>query len=163
MIVGIDIGGTKTHVAVQQADGTRRDHVLETSTWRQRRNLSDDVAGLHELMFAMSNGEPEVSVVGSHGCDTDADCLALQEALSTRLTETVLVLNDSDCCYQQPGRKTVSRLLRELAPLLSAGALTVRCDRLAAGAGFSVTRGVRVVLYGKQHARSGVRSIGATR
>lgn len=105
MIVGIDIGGTKTHVAVQQADGTRRDHVLETSTWRQRRNLSDDVAGLHELMFAMSNGEPEVSVVGSHGCDTDADCLALQEALSTRLTETVLVLNDSELLLPAAGKK----------------------------------------------------------
>jgi len=105
MIVGVDIGGTKTHVAVQRPDGTRREQLVRTSTWRQRRNLSNDVAGLHELLHAISNGEPEVSVVGSHGCDTDADCLALQEALSTRLSGIVLVLNDSELLLPAAGKK----------------------------------------------------------
>jgi glucosamine kinase len=104
MIVGIDIGGTKTHLAVKAADGTRRDRVLATAAWRFRRDQSADAASLCELVLEMTCEQPTVSVVGSHGCDTDADCLALQQLLSVRLTDTVLVLNDSELLPPAAGK-----------------------------------------------------------
>jgi N-acetylglucosamine kinase-like BadF-type ATPase len=104
MIVGIDIGGTKTHLAVKTADGTRRDRVLATASWRFRRDQSADAAGLCDILLEMTGGQPDACVVGSHGCDTDADCLALQKLMSLRLSEVVLVLNDSELLPPAAGK-----------------------------------------------------------
>lgn len=96
MIAGIDIGGTKTHVAVERADGVRQEWVVETSDWRKRRSAIADAASLADLVKRDHDGIPLSIVAGAHGCDSDADCLRLQELLSRHFEGAVLVLNDAE-------------------------------------------------------------------
>jgi len=96
MIAGIDIGGTKTHLAVQTGGGVVREQVVETTEWRTRRDALADSRALLELLWALSAGQPDAVVIGAHGCDTDTDCLNLQALISGQMAGTVLVLNDSE-------------------------------------------------------------------
>lgn len=96
MIAGIDVGGTKTHVAVERVDGTRKEWVVETSDWRKRQDAISDTASLADLIRLGLDDLPQSIVVGAHGCDTDADCLRLQELLSRHFEGAILVLNDAE-------------------------------------------------------------------
>lgn len=96
MIAGIDIGGTKTHIAAESAHGVRQEWVVETSDWRSRRDAVADVASLAELVKRGDDGIPQSIVVGAHGCDTEADCIRLQALLSRHFDGAVLVLNDAE-------------------------------------------------------------------
>lgn len=96
MIVGIDIGGTKTHILNERVDGARQEWVVDTSEWRKRRDPAADTASLAALIGSGQDGIPQSIVVGAHGCDTDADCLKLQELLSRHFEGVVLVLNDAE-------------------------------------------------------------------
>ncbi|MDE1994483.1 MAG: N-acetylglucosamine kinase [Rhizobiaceae bacterium] len=104
MFLGIDIGGTKTHLVVDGGNGGTREHVLETASWRQRRDRIADASNLIELILQLADGQPTSSVIGSHGCDTDADRLALQVLMAERLHGLVLVLNDSELLLPAAGR-----------------------------------------------------------
>lgn len=96
MIVGIDIGGTKTHILIERIDSARQEWVVDTSEWRKRRDPAADTASLAALIGSRQDGIPQSIVVGAHGCDTDADCLKLQELLSRHFDGVVLVLNDAE-------------------------------------------------------------------
>ncbi len=95
MIAGVDVGGTKTHVMVERQDGSRAEQVVETSSWRHRSDVEDALA-LAELVLAIAGDQPNSTVIGAHGCDSDVDCLRLQGLLSGRLHGLVLTLNDSE-------------------------------------------------------------------
>lgn len=97
MLVGIDIGGTKTQMMA--ANGLAvSDISMPTSQWRGRQNAETDAATLVAALTKMTGGKlPEVLVAGSHGCDTDEECGAFQQRLAQQLpTTVVLVLNDSE-------------------------------------------------------------------
>lgn len=96
MIVGIDIGGTKTHILIERVDGARQEWIVDTSKWRKRRDPAADTASLAALIGSGQDDTPQSIVVGAHGCDTDADCLKLQELLSRHFDGVVLVLNDAE-------------------------------------------------------------------
>lgn len=95
-LVGIDIGATKTHLAVAEPGRGRTDQVHPTDGWRVRRPDEDAPALVALLRRATGGVEPDVTVVGAHGCDSAAACLALQERLAGQLAGAVLVVNDAE-------------------------------------------------------------------
>ncbi|MBD8556016.1 N-acetylglucosamine kinase [Rhizobium sp. CFBP 8762] len=107
MIVGVDIGGTKTHIAALSADKVRSETKMLTAQWRYRRDPNADVTALVDLICKFAGGNsPEVLVVGAHGCDTDRDCQALQALIATHLQCTVSVINDSEVLPAAAGKET---------------------------------------------------------
>ncbi|MDW6023060.1 BadF/BadG/BcrA/BcrD ATPase family protein [Mesorhizobium sp. BAC0120] len=97
VIVGIDIGGTKTHVrAVPVEGGPARDLVLSSGEWRVR-NWELDAARLLELVTGLVEGAPLAAIaVGAHGCDDAEECEAFQAALSARTDTPLAVVNDAE-------------------------------------------------------------------
>jgi N-acetylglucosamine kinase-like BadF-type ATPase len=105
MIVGIDIGGTKTHLLAEEPGGQRLDRVVATSEWRGRRDPAADASSLVSLIGSVTGSiAPVALVVGSHGCDTDDDCRAFQARLAGLLSGAILVLNDSELLLPAAGR-----------------------------------------------------------
>jgi N-acetylglucosamine kinase-like BadF-type ATPase len=105
MLIGIDIGGTKTQLV--GADGARPlfDETVPTSSWRGRRDDDADAAALVALATRNLNGRTlDILVVGSHGCDSDKDCAALQARLASLIAGTVVVLNDSELVPPAAGK-----------------------------------------------------------
>lgn len=97
VIVGIDIGGTKTHLRVKStAGGAARDMVLPTGDWRVR-NWDRDAERLLDLAAGLAEGTPLGAIgIGAHGCDDAAECQAFHAALSTRTNTPVAVVNDAE-------------------------------------------------------------------
>lgn len=102
-VVGIDIGGTKTHVVVAPDDESlqsdSREIVVPSSTWRRALGDFDaDAKGLRELLVTHFGAEVLAGriVVGAHGCENTAQCRALEDALSALVEGPVLVVNDSE-------------------------------------------------------------------
>ncbi|MFS2295538.1 MAG: hypothetical protein FWJ90_23045, partial [Actinomadura sp.] len=95
MVVGIDIGGTKTHLRAESG-GTPRDVVLPTSDWR-RRNWSEDAAALLALAAEIADGASVTAIgIGAHGCDDAAECAAFQSEFEARTAIPVAVVNDAE-------------------------------------------------------------------
>ena len=91
MLVGIDIGGTKTQMMA--ANGLAvSDISMPTSEWRARENAEADAATLVAALTKVTGGKlPGVLVAGSHGCDTDEECGAFQQRLAQLLPATVVL------------------------------------------------------------------------
>lgn len=97
-VVGVDIGGTKTHIVVESASD-RREIVVPSSSWRG--GLGDfaaDAVGLRGLLT--EHFGPDILsaavAVGAHGCENTAQCRELQQALQQGIDGPVVVLNDSE-------------------------------------------------------------------
>lgn len=94
LVLGIDVGGTKTHLRAEDASGqVVVDLVVPTTDWETTLEAKAD-----KLAFLIRDAVPaqvERLVVGAHGCDTDADCTALAELLRVRLGVPTTVVNDS--------------------------------------------------------------------
>jgi N-acetylglucosamine kinase-like BadF-type ATPase len=97
LVVGIDIGGTKTHLrALPLSGGPERDLVLPSAEWRVR-TWDADAANLLELVGRLADNAAIAAMgVGAHGCDDAAECLAFQSALVARTTARVAVVNDAE-------------------------------------------------------------------
>lgn len=94
--IGVDIGGTKTHLRRYLADGTVQDLVLPTIEWRVR-EWGADASALLSLVETFSEGAPIASMaVGAHGCDDVAECNAFQAALAERAGFPIQVVNDAE-------------------------------------------------------------------
>ena len=106
MIAGIDIGGTKTHLAIGSHNNILRQQVVETKVWRARVDAQADASALVHLLGELAGVEPDVLVVGAHGCDTDVDCISFQERLAAEIPGLVLVLNDSELLLPAAGKRS---------------------------------------------------------
>jgi N-acetylglucosamine kinase-like BadF-type ATPase len=94
--VGIDIGGTKTHLRACNAAGSTRDLVMPTADWRVR-DWDKDAAALLENVRQLAEGEQVVALaVGAHGCDDASECEAFQAAFVRRVPYAVMVVNDAE-------------------------------------------------------------------
>ncbi|WP_158250884.1 N-acetylglucosamine kinase [Cryobacterium sp. Y82] len=94
LVLGIDVGGTKTHLRVQDDDGRIViDVVRPTTDWETTLHAKADT--LAKLIRDIGGSPLERIVVGAHGCDTDADCAALAENLQARVGVPTVVVNDS--------------------------------------------------------------------
>lgn len=98
MYVGIDIGGTKTHVQVEGPASSIRQRRVLTQEWLRNRTLEDplSVEALLALVHEVA-GDPGGSplVVGAHGCDTPAQIEAFRNALLASYPGPVVVTNDA--------------------------------------------------------------------
>ncbi|MCT8991533.1 sugar kinase [Chelativorans sp. SCAU2101] len=97
LIVGVDIGGTKTHLrAIPIGGGAARDLVLPSAEWR-RRDWGADAAALLELVARLTGGASVAALaVGAHGCDDAEECRAFQSALAARTDVPLTVVNDAE-------------------------------------------------------------------
>lgn len=102
-LVGIDIGGTKTHLrAVLSDQETELDHIVSTSTWRQTGNVAD-AAALVGLVHQIYGGPPRALAIGAHGCDDTESCVAFRQALLPLAGPHVTVVNDSELLPRAAG------------------------------------------------------------
>lgn len=102
LVAGMDIGGTKTQVMVSRDGVTVADVTVPTADWRTWR-VADDARELAEVVRRIVGGVPDSLAVGAHGCDSDEQCLALQDALHGELGTPVLVVNDSELLVPAAG------------------------------------------------------------
>jgi N-acetylglucosamine kinase-like BadF-type ATPase len=108
-VVGVDIGGTKTHIIVAPADSRAetaselRDIVVPSASWRG--GLGDveaDATGLRALLVEHIGQDALSSplAVGAHGCENTAQCRELERAMRARFSGPVAVMNDSELIPQ---------------------------------------------------------------
>ena len=104
-VVGVDIGGTKTHLALApteddgRASAELREVVVPTSSWRD--DSTDAVASAAALRDVLVHRfGPDAAAapiaVGAHGCDSTAQCRELAGALQARVSGRVVVVNDAE-------------------------------------------------------------------
>ncbi|PTL72181.1 ATPase [Rathayibacter caricis DSM 15933] len=97
--IGIDVGGTKTHVAAVGDDGARLDHVVPSSSWRTGALFSDsgNLARLADLIRSLVRLDERTTLAaGMHGCDTPAQVALAARTLERLLAVPVRVVNDAE-------------------------------------------------------------------
>jgi len=98
--MGVDIGGTKTHLRLSDGGRVLGEKIVSSSSWRQRQ-WQADAAGLirlvNELVGECASGKNiSALAIGAHGCDDAHQCAAFQAALQTLVDYPVCVVNDSE-------------------------------------------------------------------
>ena len=95
--IGVDIGGTKTHVCVASVTASEHeDHIGLTSSWRRTGNIEDVEALLGLIQDLRGERRCHGLAVGAHGCDTTQDCDTFESALQARVDFPVKVVNDAE-------------------------------------------------------------------
>ncbi len=97
LVVGVDIGATKTHIALGMDAAVVAERVVPTSSWRTLSSVRN-AGDLLELVRELAGREVrELPLgVGAHGCDSTQQCLDFEEALVAHLDGPVRVLNDAE-------------------------------------------------------------------
>ncbi|SKB00523.1 BadF-type ATPase [Agreia bicolorata] len=97
-VVGIDVGGTKTHIRAVDTTGSVAEIVVPSAEWRRGSLFSDDdnfarlSSAVHSLGAVASD---TVVVAGVHGCDTDEQTMLATTRLRSLLNAEVTVVNDA--------------------------------------------------------------------
>ncbi|MDR3372872.1 MAG: sugar kinase [Ancalomicrobiaceae bacterium] len=95
LTVGIDIGGTKTHLRAQRQTQIR-DRILPSHEWRVR-DWDVNAVRLLELTAELVDRSPVAAIaIGAHGCDDADECLAFERAFAARTSVPVRVVNDAE-------------------------------------------------------------------
>ncbi|WP_036319927.1 BadF/BadG/BcrA/BcrD ATPase family protein [Microbacterium indicum] len=99
-VVGVDVGGTKTHIATIDTRGERSDVIIPSSAWREG-DVFAHPDNLVRLASAISDGARVVDhtriVIGLHDCDTAEQGRAARAALADELhARNVIVANDGE-------------------------------------------------------------------
>jgi len=97
LVVGVDIGGTKTHLrALPPFGAPPRDLIVESRQWRTE-DWARDAEALLALVHRIADGAAVASIgVGAHGCDDVNECRAFETALKVRTDRPIAVVNDSE-------------------------------------------------------------------
>lgn len=98
MLIGIDVGGTKTHIRLGERRGAGDlDVRVPTSSWLSGRALHDSrsVAALLGLLHEAEADRNAPLAIGAHGCDTEQQVEAFRAALAAQHGGPVLVVNDA--------------------------------------------------------------------
>jgi len=130
-VVGVDIGGTKTHIVLAPADSRAetaselRDIVVPSASWRG--GLGDveaDATGLRALLVEHIGQDALSSplAVGAHGCENTAQCRELERAMRARFSGPVAVMNDSELIPQAMGQE------RAIGVVVGTGAIATARD-----------------------------------
>jgi glucosamine kinase len=94
--IGIDIGGTKTHLRIAGRADDRHDLILPTAAWRVRQ-WDKDAEALLAIARDFAAGTPIAAIaVGAHGCDDQSECDAFRMGLAARADFPVQVVNDAE-------------------------------------------------------------------
>ncbi len=96
VVVGIDVGGTKTHLRAHARQSAPVDMVVASADWRTR-DWRDDAKALLRLSERLVDGVPiKALAVGAHGCDNAAECKAFECAFADQVSYPVVVRNDAE-------------------------------------------------------------------
>jgi N-acetylglucosamine kinase-like BadF-type ATPase len=96
-VIGIDIGGTKTHLATGAGRELTAERIVPTDGWRTA-SPERDAAALRDLVRAWL-GERALGLrlaVGARGCDSTAQCAELARALARHFSGPLRVVNDAE-------------------------------------------------------------------
>lgn len=104
-VIGVDIGATKTHLALGSAVRVAREHVVRTSSWRtpELATRAAALSGLVRNTFGTSALDLALAV-GAHGCDNTSQCLLLESQLRQHFRGPVRVVNDAELMPPAMGR-----------------------------------------------------------
>lgn len=104
LVVGIDVGGTKTHLRARAGRGSVADHVRTSGGWRPH-DAAAAAAWLAELLReALPPGPPPAAVaVGGHACETPRQCADIRSALEALLRVPCLVVGDAELLVPAAG------------------------------------------------------------
>lgn len=92
LTAGVDVGGTKTHVALS----TGEERIVSSAGWH-RDGLDRVARGVAELLHETTSRPLAALAVGSHGCNDRVLCARLGQGLRDRLGELpILVVNDAE-------------------------------------------------------------------
>ncbi|MFF3378780.1 N-acetylglucosamine kinase [Streptomyces sp. NPDC002680] len=102
--VGIDVGGTKTHLRADAGSVTVADHVRSSSGWRPH----DPVAAADWLCALVGEALPVGALpssvaVGGHACETPRQCEEIRSVLQERLGVPCLVVGDAELLVPAAG------------------------------------------------------------
>ncbi|WP_328347332.1 N-acetylglucosamine kinase [Streptomyces violaceus] len=102
--VGIDVGGTKTHLRAFAGGADVVDHVRSSTGWRPHDPgaAADWLAGLIADALPSPLG-PSALAVGGHACETPRQCAGIRAALQERLGVPALVVGDAELLVPAAG------------------------------------------------------------
>ncbi|MEU6253769.1 BadF/BadG/BcrA/BcrD ATPase family protein [Streptomyces sp. NPDC047043] len=97
LVVGIDVGGTKTHLRACVGTELVADHVRSSSGWRPH----DPVAAAGWLAALAADALPQGArpatvAVGGHACETPRQCAQIRTALQLHFDAPALVVGDAE-------------------------------------------------------------------
>ena len=104
LVVGIDVGGTKTHLRACAGTDVVADHIRASSGWRPH-----DIATAADWLTALVHGalpvdtRPSAVAVGGHACETPRQCAEIRAALEKRLGIPALVVGDAELLVPAAG------------------------------------------------------------
>ncbi|MDF3150054.1 ATPase, partial [Streptomyces sp. T21Q-yed] len=103
-MVGIDVGGTKTHLRALTGDTVVADHVRPSSGWRP----CDPVAAAGWLAALLAEAlpkgtRPSALAVGAHACETARQCAQISTALQLHFDAPALVVGDAELLVPAAG------------------------------------------------------------
>ncbi|MFI9756246.1 BadF/BadG/BcrA/BcrD ATPase family protein [Streptomyces collinus] len=104
LVVGIDVGGTKTHLRALAGDALVADHVRASGGWRPH----DPVAAAGWLAALVAEAlpagaRPSAVAVGGHACETPRQCAQIRAALQLHFDAPALVVGDAQLLVPAAG------------------------------------------------------------
>ncbi|MGW2635852.1 N-acetylglucosamine kinase [Streptomyces sp. NPDC001348] len=104
LVVGIDVGGTKTQLRATASDTRVADHVRSSGGWRPH----DPVAAADWLAALVrealpAGARPSALAVGGHACETARQCQEIRAALFERLPVPASVVGDAELLVPAAG------------------------------------------------------------
>ncbi|NEC84460.1 BadF/BadG/BcrA/BcrD ATPase family protein [Streptomyces sp. SID12501] len=104
LVVGIDVGGTKTHLRACAGDDLTADHVRPSAGWQPH----DPVAAADWLCALVdealpAGARPSSVAVGAHACETPRQCEEIRSVLQGRLGVPCLVVGDAELLVPAAG------------------------------------------------------------
>jgi N-acetylglucosamine kinase-like BadF-type ATPase len=104
LVVGIDVGGTKTHLRACAGADVVADHIRASSGWRPHDPATAAdwlTATVHDALPA--GARPSAVAVGGHACETPRQCAGIRAALEERLKAPALVVGDAELLVPAAG------------------------------------------------------------
>lgn len=104
LVVGIDVGGTKTHLRALVGADPVADHVRSSSGWRPHEPAAAArwlTALIHEALPV--DARPAALAVGGHACETPRQCAGIAAALREVLDMPILVVGDAELLVPAAG------------------------------------------------------------
>lgn len=112
LAIGIDVGGTKTHIRAEENGVIRSERVISSRNWRTG-DWDADSRQLPDLIAGVTGGSAPAAalVIGAHGCDSHEECQALQSLLAPLFRCPVIIRNDAELLPAATGRNPAIGLI----------------------------------------------------
>lgn len=104
LVVGIDVGGTKTHLRARAGRSSVADHVRTSSGWRPHEPAAAAAWLAALLREALPPDTAAAAVaVGGHACETPRQCAEIRSALEALLQVPCRVVGDAELLVPAAG------------------------------------------------------------